>query len=789
MAGLILSNAFVFHSHIAGRRDIRTLHEISTLRIIPIGELLGEWDKILGINYFAVFDVARNIIARMDDAAARRIIDILYTTTDLINGRGLATSTDMYGSLIQRMISDRRTLASFYTLPESATLLAGLAVPADDDPVYATQDGMIGMRVGDFACGTGTLLTTAYRMLAANYEAATGHSMEDLHADMLKRVIVGFDVLPSAVHLTVSALAELYPHTLFRETTIGQRDFGVVDGNVRLGSLDLIDPQLTFDDRGAIVHGDASEPMRDVETYHGRFSLILMNPPFTTNTKSDAARRAMFASFETVKDDQKEMAAREKALFRGTCANGNAGEATNFLAISDRLLRPGGTLGMVLPSTIAWGTSWEECRKLIAESYKDVRVVSVAGDDMSFSFDASMGEVLLVAKKLNETEKKARGAEKKAREKAREKAMKDKKPKADPGGSGNGDGPRGLFVSLHKRPPSVLHAIELSKSLLRGGGAARRIDGNGHGGTPVEIGNVVVGSILDCPLDAKWWWHTGVRDPNLSLFVYKLSNFGQFIPPGRVRGADIDICTPGDKFGISHRSISDNNKSGTRAPFMTHRIDKTVVYPLLQNNDHRVKTSIVVEPDGMALPKENATKAKIESVAGTATHLHVNCTCRFTTQSVLFPYTEQPTLGSGPFPSFEAGEIQSKALAAWGNSSLGIICFWAHAGKQQSGRGKGTRTSMANMPVLDVWRITRDTLEQIEQVFNGHCHDVLRPMNMCYDDANRIKIDEELLTALDVNEGLRARMDDIRRRFCREPTVRCGRRDTALDGRDPLAQN
>lgn len=88
---------------------------------------------------------------------------------------------------------------------------------------------------------------------------------------------------------------------------------------------------------------------------------------------------------------------------------------------------------------------------------------------------------------------------------------------------------------------------------------------------------------------------------------------------------------------------------------------------------------------------------------------------------------------------------------------------------------------MANMPVLDVWNRDSNILGGVARVFDRHCRDVLRPMNMCYDDANRIRIDEELLTVLGVNRGIRACMDDIRQRFCREPTVRCGRVDAALD--------
>lgn len=327
----------------------------------------------------------------------------------------------------------------------------------------------------------------------------------------------------------------------------------------------------------------------------------------------------------------------------------------------------------------------------------------------------------------------------------------------------------------------------MSKSLRRAGGA-RRIDGRGHGGTPVEIGGAIVGSMLDCPLDAKWWWHAGVRDPNLSIFAYRLASTGRFVPPGRARSGDIPMSTPGESFGLSERSISDRQKAGTASPFIMYPIDDTATYPALQNNNYQVQTSIIVEPDAMAVPKNNANEKQIELVAGTATHLHANRTCRYTSQSVLFPYTEKPTLGSAAFPSFQAEDLQAKALAVWGNSSLGIISFWAHAGKQQSGRGRATRTSMASMPVLDVWNMSRDILEGIGRVFDERSHDELLPMNMCYADPNRIQIDNELLALLGIGERLRASMDDIRRRFCREPVVRCRRADDALDAGGPHAQ-
>ena len=744
MAGLILSNAFVFHSHIAGERGIRTLHEISVLNTIPANRLVAEWDRILEINYYAIFDVARNIIRYVDDETAREMIRILADTTGKINARGLSTSTDMYGSLIQKTISDRRTLASFYTLPASAALLAGLAVPPAGSDIYSSPESMKGFRFGDFACGTGTLLTTAYKALISNYEAA-GHDMRQIHEAMMGGSIFGFDVLPSAVHLTVSALAEIFPKKLFADTRVGRLLYGRAGSALHLGSLDLIAEQSTLDEKGDYVTGTASARFKNPTIGHGTCSMVLMNPPFTTNTKSDKDHHAMFASFGTSGPDQKRMASMEKAMFAGTCANGNAGAASNFVAIADKKLKPGGVLGLVLPSTVAWGSAWRACRDLLRDGYEDLLVVSIAPSDIkavSFSFDTSMGEVLVVARKRS-------GA--------------------------SGEAPRGTFASLHERPGSVLDAMELCKGMR--GAEPSRLDGGNYGGAPLMVGREARGSVLDCPLDADWWWPAAVRDPNLLQFVYNLYG-GRFALPGALR-ADyaVPMVLAGGSFGISHRDIADGDGGSRRAPFTRHPFDETAVYPVLANNSAKEQTRMLFRPDGMAVPKPGAKKDHVRRVAATATRLHVNCACGYASQAVLFPYTAAPTLASGAFPSFEVPRAHEKAMAVWGNSTLGILCFWAHAGKQQPGRGKSSRKQMEHMAVLDAGRLTKAAVAEFDRIFDKYRKREFLPMNRCYRDPNRSAMDTEMLSALGIGEPI----DDIRIRFCREPLVRCGRKDLELD--------
>ena len=744
MAGLILSNAFVFHSHIAGERGIKTLQELMVLNTVPTASLVAEWGHILEINYYAIFDVARSVMAYVKDEDAQEIVRVLLDTTGKINARGLATSTDLYGSLIQKMIEDRKTLASFYTLPESAALLAGLAVPPSGSDVYSSSEAMKEFKFGDFACGTGALLTTAYKMLIANYEAA-GLNMREIHGDMMGGAIFGFDVLPSAVHLTVSALAECFPKKLFTETKVGKLLYGRRGSELHLGSLDLVSKQSTLGGGGDYVTGTASDKFFSPTVVDDTFSLVLMNPPFTTNTKSDKDHLAMFASFGTTKADQTKMSSMSKKLFAGTCFDGYAGAATYFMAIADKKLKPGGMLGLVLPSTIAWGSSWKKCRDLLKDNYEDLTVVSIASSntkEMSFSFDTGMGEVLVVARKRE-------------------------CPADEP--------PRGRFVSIHRRPKSVLDSLELCKSIR--GTKPNLLDGDNYGDTLLNVGRDLYGRMLDCPLDDEWWWPVAVQDSNLVQFAYNMAR-GRFAFPSALNdGYDIPMTTAGASFGISDRSITDDKSGCESSPFKRYAFDKTAVYPVLANNDSKAQKCMVLEPNGMAVPKTCAKKEDVVRVAATATRLHVNRACRYTSQRVLFPYTTKPTLASAVFPSFNMQPECEKAMTVWGNSTLGILCFWIHAGKQQLGRGRASRTSMENMKVLNVPKLRKPTIKKLDKIFDKYCKREFLPMNLCYKDKNRMDMDTEMLSVLGINEPI----DDIRIRFCREPLFRGGRKDPELD--------
>lgn len=747
MAGLILSNAFIFHSHIAGEHNIRTLHDLRVLDTIPLSGLIKEWVRIItDINYYAIFDVARKILMAVDDDTARDMIENLTLMSDSVNAMNLRTSTDMYGSLIQRMITDRKTLASFYTLPVSATLLAQLLTPPRQSDIYKSSTKMSTIRIGDFACGTGTLLTTLYKILISNFEA-DGKKMSTIHHKMMGGSIFGFDILPAAVHLTVSSLAEIYPKTLFEDTKIGIMQFGKHNNVYRLGSLDLIDDQTTFDEMGDYVTGTSSTTFHNPEIQNEFFDIIIMNPPYTSSKTLGVGKNLMFASLNNDKKTQTAMALLAAKKFKDTCKSGNAGAATYFMAIADKKLKRGGRLGIVLPATVASGPEWAKVRKLLAEGYDDIRVISLASSlqkGNSFSYDTDTGEVLLICKKAQ---------------------------------SKNASKVHGQFLTLYQRPRSELESLSIVNELRKFSGAAHLDAADDYRQSTLEVGGVSVGTIVNAPLDEHAWWCVSVRDTVLLQFIYNLTR-NKFIVPDMWNERDFYMTTPQDKnytFGLDNRDVADYKPNDMRAPFLIKPITPVSSHLLLVNNNADVQKSFLIEPDKMGEKKSGIKPALVKRAVDAATHLCINRKCRYNSQHVLFPFTRNKTMGSSAFSCFEVPEKYERALAVWGNTSLGIMCFWAHAGKQQLGRVTASRESMKTMPVLDLDRISSTQLKKLNKIFEKYNQKPLMKIHLLYKDEVRIAMDKDLLSVLGIHDSL----DSIRRRFCREPSVRGTKKDSA----------
>ena len=307
---------------------------------------------------------------------------------------------DLTGRIFQHLIADRKYLATFYTRPASAALLARLAVAKLEDVGWSDDEALGKLRVGDFACGTGALLSAVYEQFAARHERAGG-DLAKLHPVMMEEVLYGCDVMPSAVHITGATLAGAQPNVDYRQSRLYTMPYGrQPDNTVKIGSLELLqrsEVQTLFNTSDPALRtgslGEETASQVNVDIPDGSFDLVIMNPPFTrAGSDWEGSERAedsikQFRGLSTDQDTQKAMAAREKNLSKDTCAHGYAGIASTFAALADRKLKPGGVLALVLPLSAAAGISWQKFRQMLAEKYGDITVVSLAAannDDLSF---------------------------------------------------------------------------------------------------------------------------------------------------------------------------------------------------------------------------------------------------------------------------------------------------------------------------------------------------------------------------------------------------------------------
>ena len=253
MAATILANAFMFHDILAGGKDelanVKSLEQLRGDEGLTKSDILQEWRKILEINYWPIFDIARRIFEAVPTHASQPLIEGLTSTANKLLQNRLMRSHDLTGAVFQRLIADRKFLAAYYTTPAAAALLVGLAITTEmlpSEKTWSEPEDVKSLRIADFACGTGTLLSTAYHRLSQLHEIAGGNAKK-LHPDMMANALVGCDVLPAAAHLTASSLAGAYPTVKYGQSAILTVAYGKqANGVIALGSLDLLEGCVSF---------------------------------------------------------------------------------------------------------------------------------------------------------------------------------------------------------------------------------------------------------------------------------------------------------------------------------------------------------------------------------------------------------------------------------------------------------------------------------------------------------------------------------------------------------------
>ena len=278
MAMTVVINALVFHEALAeaeffiteegSQRRLRHLRELLPPRDFDIDALIMEWQAVLEINYWPIFATASEIILKLSEETAAAVLTPLRRGALRLVQRGVTKSHDLTGVIFQRLIADRKFLATFYTRPAAAALLAGLAIPAERAPggaEWGDEDTIASLQIGDFACGTGTLLSAAYQRISLLHEL-NGGDPRQLHAPMMKHGLVGLDVLNIAVHLTAATLAGAHPDVPFDGECLLTMPYGGESASI--GSLELLAEHVApnmIDEAAAVTAGGRRpEDVRDL---------------------------------------------------------------------------------------------------------------------------------------------------------------------------------------------------------------------------------------------------------------------------------------------------------------------------------------------------------------------------------------------------------------------------------------------------------------------------------------------------------------------------------------------
>jgi hypothetical protein len=746
MAMTILANALVFHESLArgegGLYDVRTLDELRGKRGgVSKNEMLEDWKRILKVNYWPIFDIGRRILEVIPIDTARPLLDRLVTTAGELVANHMMRSHDLTGAVFQRLIADRKFLAAYYTNPASAALLAGLAINVDGTPgkgSWANATDVTSLRIADFACGTGTLLSAAYRRISQLHEASGGDA-EMIHPDMMATALVGCDVLPAATHLTASMLAGAHPTVKYSGSSIMTVGYGPREGGgVALGSLDLLDPQRAFDIVAITAKAVEGMGEKEKDTWsalpHASFDLIIMNPPFTRDTGQEGSKigvpNPMFAAFGSKEEEQREMSKAAQKLLRGTSAHGNAGEASAFLVLADRKLKSGGTLALVMPLSLMSGEAWEESRQLLQKSYDNLILISIAGskdNDLSFSADTGMGECLVIGRKTGQKSTRA------------------------------------TFVVLNERPSSPMTGSSAAIQIRRlQESKLRKLEDGPVGGSLFRFGDDVIGYAMDAPLPEEGPWNLArIKDGALAQVAYQMTDCDSIWLPGMAKknAIPVSISTVSGigKVGPYHMDINgDTPDGGIRGPFKIEAIKAKAAptYPVLWTHDAKRERCMEFEADseGILRQGKNSTEDKFAQekanvIWATASHCHFNRDFRFNSQSTAMQFSSKKTIGGRAWPSITlSGVEQEKVLTLWGNSTFGLLLHWWYVNKQQAGRGVSGVAALPSMPVLDVTKLSKKALVKAVAIFDEMKHKELRPVNEIAQDDVRAEIDTRLAT-------------------------------------------
>lgn len=751
MACAIVINAFVFHHAIENRVGIPPVASaIGQFESFLPHKVILAWRAILRVNYWPIFGVALDILTSLPMRVSSQLLDAAADAADDLKRIGATTFHDLAARMFQVLIADRKFLATFYTLPESACLLAELAVSRLGID-WSDEQAVKSLKVGDFACGTGALLSAVQKAMNRRLRRH-GFDDEDFHKHFMEEVLVGTDIMPSAAHLAASMLSSAHPHILYHDSLIHILPYGIDEAVSKrrqidpdrsyIGALDLrtmevasinlfsqsgVGQEVELQGERITATGErGTDSTRTFPVGHRTFDLVIMNPPFTRPTNHEAGHKHVpvpsFAGFAKSTQEQAAMSERLRSQ-RAEFGHGNAGLASSFMDLAHDKLKDGGVLALVLPFAFVAGESWENARRALSKHYSDITVVSIAAatgmsHGRAFSADTGMAECLVVATRTSETNGKAQ-----KRTSVR-------------------------FMTLRNRPRTLIEAQQRARN-------------SGYCSIRGAEGDYRAAGILDSKLVHTM---TALEGGNL---VLPRESAQHPVPVTKLKE-------------VANRGLVDRDINGGagRGAFdiIETRSAWSAEFPALWSHDANRERTLMVTPDSQGRVREGMHQKAVDTWQRTSSRLHHNRDFRLNSQSLALCITPEVSLGGRAWPNIQPLKSEYELpLLMWGNASLGLMLFWWHGARQQLGRSLLTISKIPELPTIDCGALSQTQLQQFAHAFETFKDKAFLPANEAYRDETRQALDAAIFEILGLPQASIENLNLLRRKWCSEPSVHGGK--------------
>jgi hypothetical protein len=510
-------------------------------------------------------------------------------------------------------------------------------------------------------------------------------------------------------------LALLAPEIAFNRMNLYVMPLGLDGGTARLGSLDFIGKdvvrtQITLDQsQTEILRTDAGQIQTTSATVP-ELDLCVMNPPFVRSVNNNLL-------FGSLPDERGAMQSELKKRVKNLQANITAGLGAVFVALADRLLKPGGRLAFVLPHALASGEAWGATRKLLADRYHlEIVVSSYDAERPNFSENTDLSELLFIARKKQTGMETAQAT---------------------------------AYINLWRNPTTIHEALDL----------AERLKTLPEGIIRPPSGSTGEAFTLPASTGAENWHGALFARSDLAKAFLALQQ-GQIVLLGKRQA--IALCSIKDlgQLGYDARDIHDaftvsNDAWSLYSAFWNH--DSAKVRTMQQKENAWLHPRTQAAP---GRPLKNANK-----VWETAADVLLAWRLWPITQRVLAVSLNQPVIGNTWWAfKTELSPERRKALLLWLNGSLSLLAFFGSRVATRSAWMQVKKPAWAAMPVLDVRVLSAAQVASLAAAYDALCDRELQALARLNNDPARRAIDEALSAALGLPD-----LGPLRAMLAREP--------------------